>query len=196
MSIAVFASGSGSNFEQLVWASQEKKWPLPIALLICDKPQAKVLERADRLGIPAFLIDPKQFPDKKSYEEAILQVLRQYQVKWIFLAGYLRIIGPTLLQAYTDKIVNIHPSLLPAFPGLRAIEQAYQYRVKISGVTVHLVDEGLDTGPILAQVPVPLYETDTLESFAQRIHQAEHQIYPEVAIQLLTGNGCPQIQTK
>lgn len=194
MSIAVFASGSGSNFEQLVHSSKEKEWPLPISVLICDKPQAKVLERAARLGIPAVLIQPKQFPDKKSYEEAILQVLLSYQVEWIFLAGYLRIIGPTILHAYTNKIVNIHPSLLPAFPGLHAIEQAYEYRVRISGVTVHLVDEGLDTGPILAQVPVPLYETDTLENFAQRIHQAEHQIYPEVAIQLLTQST--QIQTK
>ncbi|TCS92787.1 phosphoribosylglycinamide formyltransferase [Hazenella coriacea] len=196
MSIAVFASGSGSNFEQLVCSSKGKEWPMSISILICDKPQAKVLERAERLGIPAVLIEPKQFSDKKAYEEAILQVLHQYRVKWIFLAGYLRIIGSTLLNAYSGRIVNIHPSLLPAFPGLHAIEQAYQYQVKLSGVTVHFVDEGLDTGPIIAQVPVPLYETDTLESFAQRIHQAEHQIYPEVAVQLLASSAHPSIQIK
>lgn len=191
MSIAVFASGSGTNFHRLVEQAKAEKWPKPITLLICDKPGAKVLERAEKLGVPAYSFVPREFVSKTEYEQAVLHLLREHQIEWIVLAGYMRLIGPTLLSAYSGKIVNIHPSLLPAFPGKNAIEQAFHYPVKVSGVTVHFVDEGMDTGPIIAQVPVTLSQEDTLDTFAEKIHQAEYQLYPQVVLDLITGKIQP-----
>jgi phosphoribosylglycinamide formyltransferase 1 len=185
MSIAVFASGNGSNFQALVERSRKENWPLQISLLICDRPGAKVLERARACNVEAICLNPKAFPDKKAYEESILEHLRQRKIEWIVLAGYMRLIGPALLQAYPKRIVNIHPSLLPAFPGLNAIEKAFSYPVKVSGVTVHFVDEGIDTGPIIAQQAVTIDEEDTLESFERKIHLAEHRLYPEVIKNLI-----------
>jgi phosphoribosylglycinamide formyltransferase 1 len=187
MSIAVFASGNGSNFQRIVECSREENWPIPVSALICDRPEAKVLERAKRLGIPAYCLIPKTFPSKERYEEEIKAILQSHQVDWIVLAGYMRLIGPTLLTPYQGRIVNIHPSLLPAFPGKDAIRRAFFHPVKVSGVTVHFVDEGLDTGPIIAQEPVKIEETDTLDTFTEKIHQVEHELYPRVIYQLITG---------
>ncbi|MBA4495484.1 phosphoribosylglycinamide formyltransferase [Paenactinomyces guangxiensis] len=187
MSIAVFASGNGSNFQVLAERSRSQQWPEPVSLLICDRPGAKVLERAEQLDVPSASFIPKHYSGKAEYEQEILELLLRKQIKWIVLAGYMRLIGPTLLTAYSGRIVNIHPSLLPAFPGKNAIKQAFHYPVKVSGVTVHFVDEGIDTGPIIAQVPVQIDETDTLESFAAKIHRAEHQLYPKVVRDLITG---------
>jgi phosphoribosylglycinamide formyltransferase-1 len=186
MSIAVFASGNGSNFQSLVEQSRNRHWPKPISLVICDQPGARVLKIAKKLGIPAFSFVPKEFVNKAEYEQAVLHLLQKYQIEWIVLAGYMRLIGPTLLTAYAGRIINIHPSLLPAFPGKNAIEQAFFYPVKISGVTIHFVDAGMDTGPIIAQEPVVRAEEDTLESFTVKIHQVEHRLYPEVVYQLIT----------
>lgn len=179
MGIAVFASGSGSNFEALVRHSRQNRWAEPISLLVCDRPGAGVLKRAEQLDVPILCQSPKQFPDKKAYEEWILDHLKARQIKKIVLAGYMRLIGPVLLAAYPDQIINIHPSLLPAFPGKNALEKAFMHPVCVSGVTVHLVDEGMDTGPILAQVPVEIEKDDTLETYEQKIHQVEHRLYPE-----------------
>ncbi|SFJ45540.1 phosphoribosylglycinamide formyltransferase-1 [Thermoflavimicrobium dichotomicum] len=187
MSIAVFASGSGSNFQSLVETARREQWPMDISLLICDKPGAKVLERAKNLEVPAYPFNPKSYPSKADYEREVLALLEQYQIQWIVLAGYMRLIGPTLLQAYGGRIVNIHPSLLPAFPGKNAIEQAFHYPVKVSGVTVHFVDEGMDTGPIIAQVPVEIAEEDTIGTFTQKIQQVEHWLYPKVVYDLIIG---------
>lgn len=186
MSIAVFASGSGSNFQALVKESRRREWPMPIRLLVCDKPGAKVLKRAVELEIPAICANPKQFADKQAFEGFLLRKLTQYGIEWIVLAGYMRLIGPTLLEAYPQRIVNIHPSLLPAFPGKDAVQQAIATGVKISGVTVHFVDAGIDTGPIIAQVPVTVEERESVESLAEKIHQAEHRLYPEVVYRLIT----------
>jgi phosphoribosylglycinamide formyltransferase-1 len=192
VSIAVFASGNGSNFQVLVEKSRTQKWPLPISFLICDRPGAKVLERAKQLGVAALCVNPKEFADKEAYERHLLDHLRRHGIAWIVLAGYMRLIGPTLLKAYPRRIVNIHPSLLPAFPGKNAIERAFLHPVKVSGVTVHYVDEGVDTGPIIAQVPVEITEEDTLQSFTEKIHQAEHHLYPEVIRKLIISkkSGC------
>lgn len=192
MGIAVFASGSGSNFEALVNHSRKNRWADPICLLVCDCPGAGVLKRAERLQVPILCRSPKQFADKKAYETWILDHLKAYQVKKIVLAGYMRLIGSTLLEAYPDQIINIHPSLLPAFPGKNAIEKAFRHPVCVSGVTVHLVDEGMDTGPILAQVPVEIERDDTLESFEQKIHQAEHRLYPETVQKWIAGEIGPR----
>jgi phosphoribosylglycinamide formyltransferase-1 len=187
MSIAVFASGSGTNFESIVIQSKERQWPEPVSLLIVDRQDAQAVERAKRLGVPYRIILPSNYPDKAAYETEILQVLAAYQIKRIVLAGYMRLIGATLLQKYEGKIVNIHPSLLPAFIGKDAIERAFAYPVKVSGVTVHFIDEGMDTGPIIAQVPVALTEDDTLESFRAKIQTVEHKLYPETIYQWITG---------
>lgn len=187
MSIAVFASGSGTNFESIVNHSRKDNWPKSVSLLITDREGAKVLDRAERLNVAHYLVSPKSFPNKEAYESAILEVLEEKKIEWIILAGYMRLIGSILLGEYKDRIVNIHPSLLPAFVGKSAIEQAFDYPVKVSGVTVHFVDEGMDTGPIIAQVPVAIEKNDTLATYTQKIQAVEHQLYPEVVKQLVTG---------
>ncbi|MGG1662632.1 phosphoribosylglycinamide formyltransferase [Brevibacillus sp. NRS-1366] len=179
--LAIFASGSGSNFEAIVQAVQDGRLGgVEVALLVCDKPGAKVLERAERLGISAFVFQPKEYADKASFEAEIVAQLQKLDISLVVLAGYMRLVGETLLSAYEGKIINLHPSLLPAFPGKDAIGQALDYGVKITGVTVHLVDAGLDTGPIIAQLPVAVQETDTKETLAARIHEVEHGLLVEV----------------
>ncbi|AEH49477.1 phosphoribosylglycinamide formyltransferase [Parageobacillus thermoglucosidasius] len=183
--IAIFASGSGTNFQAIVDATKSGIVPARVALLVCDNPGAKVIERAEREHIPAFVFSPKNYASKAGFEQAILAELRKHKIEFIALAGYMRLIGPTLLDAYEGKIVNIHPSLLPAFPGKDAIGQAYRAGVKITGVTIHYVDEGMDTGPIIAQRAVPVYEGETLAQLEARIHDVEHELYPAVLKTLL-----------
>lgn len=184
--LAIFASGSGSNFEAIVQAVQDGRLDgVEVALLVCDKPGAKVLERAERLGIPAFVFQPKEYADKAGFEAQIVEELQKRDISLVVLAGYMRLVGETLLSAYEGKIINLHPSLLPAFPGKDAIGQALAYGVKLTGVTVHLVDAGLDTGPIIAQLPVEVQDTDTHETLAARIHAVEHGLLVDV-ISLLT----------
>lgn len=179
--LAIFASGSGSNFEAIVQAVQSGRLAgVEVALLVCDKPGAKVLERAARLGIEAFVFEPKAYPGKAAFEAEIVAELQRRGVSLVVLAGYMRLVGETLLSAYEGSIINLHPSLLPAFTGKDAIGQALAYGVKITGVTVHVVDAGLDTGPIIAQIPVPVQEEDTPETLAARIHEVEHGLLVEV----------------
>lgn len=192
MGIAVFASGDGSNFEALVNHSRQNRWADPISLLVCDRPGAGVLKRAERLNVPFLCRSPKQFPNKKAYEMWVLDHLKAYRIKRIVLAGYMRLIGSTLLEAYPNQIINIHPSLLPAFPGKNAIEKAFAHPVCVSGITVHLIDEGMDTGPILAQVSVEIHPEDTLEAFEQKIHQAEHCLYPKTVQKWISGEMAPR----
>ncbi|AQS54714.1 phosphoribosylglycinamide formyltransferase [Novibacillus thermophilus] len=184
MTIAVFASGSGTNFERLVQVSREERWLVPIVVLICDQPGAHVLKRADRLGVPSYVFSPKAFETKAAYEQAVYDVLRRHDVTWIVLAGYMRLVGPTLLDAYPNRIVNIHPSLLPAFPGKNAVGQALAHGVKVTGVTVHFVDEGMDTGSIIAQRAVDVSETEDEHSLTAKIQAVEHELYPHIVRQL------------
>lgn len=187
--IAIFASGSGTNFQAIVDAVKKGDIQAEVALLVCDRPQAKVIERAMREHVPIFVFNPKQYETKQQFEREILQQLQQKEIDLVVLAGYMRLIGPTLLQAYPNRIVNIHPSLLPAFPGKDAIGQAYRYGVKVTGVTVHYVDEGMDTGPIMAQRALYIDDGEPLESVERRIHEIEHVLYPQVIQQLLTEKG-------
>ncbi|MGE6675342.1 phosphoribosylglycinamide formyltransferase [Bacillus pumilus] len=182
---AIFASGSGTNFQAIIDTLKEEGWQAEAAIVICDKPGAKVLERAEKEGIPSFAFTPKAFPNKAAFEQTIIEQLRLHEVEWVFLAGYMRLIGPTLLEAYKGKIVNIHPSLLPAFPGLDAIGQAYQAGVKVAGITVHFVDEGMDTGPIIDQAAIYIEQGEELESIEIRMHELEHTLYPKVIKSLL-----------
>jgi len=180
---AVFASGTGSNFEAIM--AQHDNLNCEIALLVCDQPNAKVLEKAERLGVPAFVFDPKKYETKEAYEQELIDQLQADRISWVFLAGYMRIVGKTLLQAFEGKIINIHPSILPAFPGVDAIGQAFDAGVKITGVTVHYIDEGIDTGPIIAQESLAVFPEDTKESLQKRIQEIEHKLYPTVIRQLL-----------
>lgn len=180
MRVAILASGNGSNFEALAHQFQAGLLPGDLAFVFSDHHNAYVLERAQRLNVRAFSFEVKDFVNKVAYEEALLQLLQEQEIDLIVLAGYMRIIGQTLLSHYSNRILNIHPSLLPSFPGLHGIKDAYEYGVKVTGVTVHLVDDGVDTGPIIAQEPVMILPEDTLESLEEKIHQTEHRLYPKV----------------
>ncbi|AIQ56126.1 phosphoribosylglycinamide formyltransferase [Paenibacillus borealis] len=186
--IAVFASGQGSNFTALVQAQQEGKLGGgSIELLVSDKPEAPVAQRAEAAGIPALLLRPKDFAGRELYEAAIVAELQRRNIGLIVLAGYMRLISSVLLEPYARRIINIHPSLLPAFAGKDAIGQALEYGVKLTGVTVHFVDGGMDTGPVIAQRSVEVKPGDTAESLAERIHQVEYGLYPEVVAALAAG---------
>ena len=180
MRVAILASGNGSNFEALAHQFQAGLLPGDLAFVFSDHHNAYVLERARRLNVRDFSFEVKEFANKVAYEEALLQLLQEQEIDLIVLAGYMRIIGQTLLSHYSNRTLNIHPSLLPSFPGLHGIKDAYEYGVKVTGVTVHLVDDGVDTGPIIAQEPVMILPEDTLESLEEKIHQTEHRLYPKV----------------
>lgn len=182
--IAVFASGQGTNFQTIADAVREGKLDVTIELLVCDKPSAPVIERASQAGVDAFVFKPKDYPSREAYESEILKELQDRQVDLVVLAGYMRILTPTLVEPYMGRMINIHPSLLPSFPGINAIGQALEHGVKVTGVTVHFVDGGLDSGPIIVQTAVPVNEEDDEASLTVRIQQAEKELYPE-AIRLI-----------
>ncbi|WP_350259034.1 phosphoribosylglycinamide formyltransferase [Scrofimicrobium sp. R131] len=172
-SLAVFASGTGSNFVALADA-------LDVSVLVCDRPEAAVIARAGERGIPVVSVSPRFFPDKAAYEAALLRCLEHYRIDFVALAGYMRLVGPTLLGAYGGRIVNIHPSLLPAFPGAHAISEAHAARVSETGVTIHFIDEGIDTGPVIAQQAIAIDPAWTLDQLEEQIHRVEHKLYPQV----------------
>ncbi|STO09175.1 MULTISPECIES: phosphoribosylglycinamide formyltransferase [Exiguobacterium] len=180
---AIFASGSGSNAEAIWQAIERGELSGECVLLVTDKPDAKVLERADQYHIPSFSFTPKAYASKQDFEEEILVLLHTLRVEYIVLAGYMRLIGDVLLEAYPSRIINIHPSLLPAFPGKDAIGQALAADVDVSGVTIHYVDAGMDTGPIIAQREVEITDCDPAEA-AKRIQAVEHALYPHVLHQV------------
>ncbi|MED3758856.1 phosphoribosylglycinamide formyltransferase [Peribacillus frigoritolerans] len=182
--LAVFASGNGSNFQSIAEAIKSRKLEAEICLVVCDREDAYVLERAKLENIDSFSFSAKNYSNKTEYESEILEKLRQYEIEFIILAGYMRLIGPTLLQKYSQRIVNIHPSLLPSFPGKDAIGQAFDAGVKETGVTVHYVDDGMDTGPVIAQKTVPILEGDTRDILQKRIQEMEHDLYPSVLQEL------------
>ncbi|WP_110113617.1 phosphoribosylglycinamide formyltransferase [Bacillus sp. CGMCC 1.16541] len=178
--IAVFASGNGSNFQAIYEAAQCGDLQANVVLVVCDKPGAFVIERAEKAGMTTFVCSPSEFASKVDYEKAVLKELLDKKVEFIVLAGYMRLIGEVLLEHYSNRIVNIHPSLLPAFPGKDAVGQALRAGVKVTGVTVHFVDAGMDTGPIIDQIIVPIGERDTREQIENHIHFVEHRFYPKV----------------
>ncbi|MTH54190.1 phosphoribosylglycinamide formyltransferase [Bacillus mangrovi] len=176
--MAVFASGNGSNFQAIANAAKRGELEAEIVLLVCDKPGAPVTEKARAAGIPVLELSPKSFENKADYETEILLALQQHGAEWLILAGYMRLIGPVLLDAYPTRIINLHPSLLPKFPGKDAIERAYESGEQETGITIHYVDEGMDTGPIIDQMTVVIPES--LEQLKESIHKAEHAFFPAV----------------
>ena len=176
--IAVFASGFGSNFQALIEAVKQQTLNADIVLLVSDNPSSKAVERANAAGIDAFTFYAKDYAGKAAYEQAVLAELQKRQVEYIVLAGYMRIIGSTLLEAFPMRIINLHPALLPSFPGAHGIADAYNYGVKVFGITIHFVDEGVDTGKIINQFAFHAEDDDTLETIETKIHQLEHQYFP------------------
>jgi phosphoribosylglycinamide formyltransferase-1 len=186
--IAVFASGRGSNFRALAEAERAGLFPGRIVLLLSDRSEAAALAIAAEFGIPARSIAGERTRGRldADCEARFVAACRDAGVEWICLAGFMRILGAPLLRAYPDRVLNIHPSLLPAFPGLDAQRQAWDYGVKVSGCTVHLVDEGVDTGPVVLQRSVVCEDRDSAEDLASRILVQEHELYPEALRRLLT----------
>jgi len=179
LNIGVLISGRGSNLQALIDALERGDIPAKIKVVISDKPDAYGLERAKKHNIEAIHINPKNFKDKNTYELEIIKIFKKHEVGLVCLAGYMRIVGQVLLEHCQGKMINIHPSLLPSFPGLHAQKQALEHGVKISGATVHFVDEGCDTGPVIIQAAVPVLENDTEETLSARILEQEHKIYPQ-----------------
>ena len=177
--IAVLASGRGSNFQAVIDAIQEGKIPATCAALITDNPKAYAIERAKQAKIPVTVIDFASSPSRDKYERALLFAMQQVNADLFVLAGYMRIVGADIVRSFPGKMMNIHPALLPAFPGLHAQRQAVDHGVKVSGCTVHFVDESLDGGPIILQRCVRVLENDDEDSLAERILHHEHECYPE-----------------
>lgn len=176
--IAVFLSGRGSNMASLVQACKEGRAKAEIALVVSNDKRAQGIERAKALSLRTEVVCRESFSSKAAQEHRMVELLRDAKVEGVCLAGFMQIVGPTLLEAYPNRILNIHPSLLPAFPGLHAQAQALAYGVRVSGCTVHFVDEGIDSGPPIIQAAVPVLQDDTEESLSSRILQKEHAIYP------------------
>jgi len=179
--IGVIGSGKGSNFQAIADAiSNGSLSGVEIAVVISDNPNAYILERAKKLGIPAVYIAPGKFKTKlePDIEAQYVETLKKYEVGLVVLAGYMRMVKNVMMNAYRGKIINIHPSLLPAFPGLESFKQAFDYGAKIAGCTVHFIDDGMDTGPIIGQRAVAVYDDDTPQSVHERIQVEEHILYP------------------
>jgi len=178
LKLGVLASGRGSNFQSIIDSIESGVLKADIAVLICDNSSAYALERAKNHKIEALVLKPKDFADKNAYYSHIAGELKKRGVELVILAGFMRVIGKPLIDQYRNRIMNIHPALLPSFPGLHGQKQAVDYGVKISGCTVHFVDEGMDTGPIIIQAAVPSYHDDTEDTLSGRILKQEHKIFP------------------
>jgi len=185
INIGVLASGRGTNLQAIIDAIEEGKIEGEIKVVISDNPDAYALKRAQQYHIDTRYINFKEFKNREDYDKEIIKTLKEKKIELIVLAGYMRILSPYFIRTYKNKIMNIHPALLPSFPGLHAQKQAVEHDVKISGCTVHFVDEGVDSGPIILQKAVEVSDDDTEESLAEKILKEEHQIYPR-AIQLFS----------
>lgn len=186
MNLALFASGNGSNVQAIIQAVQNGEISAKIACIVCDQPQAYVIERAKNAGIDCLVISRKGIT-RTEWESRVVTYLQEQHVELIILAGFMRIIGDTMLSAYPQQIINIHPSLLPAFGGTPdAIGDAYRAKVAETGVTIHWVDSGVDTGPIIAQQALPINPNWTLDELKSEIHKVEHQLYPKTIQQIIT----------
>ena len=179
MNFAVFASGNGSNLQAIIQAVQKGEIKANLSLVFSNNPKAFALERAERAGIKTLVLNPDEYMNRQSYDREIIVHLKEEKIDFIVLAGYMLLLSPFFIKKYHHKIINIHPSLLPAFKGTHAIKDAFLYGAKVTGVTIHFVDEKLDHGPIIMQEALRIKETDTLEILEQKIHSVEHRLYPK-----------------
>ena len=187
ISVGVLASGSGSNFSALAAALNVEGSPARVELLVCNVPGAKVLERAAAAKIEAVLLDHRAAPSREAFDAKLAQLLVDRKIELVCLAGYMRLVTPSFLRRFPGKVINIHPALLPSFPGLHGVRHAIEAGVKVAGCTVHFVDEGTDTGPIIAQAAVPVLPQDDEAKLAARIQLEEHRLYPAVVRALARG---------
>lgn len=176
--IAVLASGRGTNLEAIFEAASREKIAAEVVLVISDQPEAQALKRAKKRGVEALFLDPANYGGREEYDQILVREIKAAVVELVVLAGFMRILSSYFVRAFPLQIMNIHPSLLPAFPGVDGVEQALEYGVKATGCTVHFVDEGLDSGPIILQETVPVIQQDTVETLHQRIHALEYRLYP------------------
>ncbi|MCP4649133.1 MAG: phosphoribosylglycinamide formyltransferase [PVC group bacterium] len=182
--IAIFCSGFGSNLQAVITAVEKGKIKAKISVVVSDQIDSYALVRAKKAGIPILYVDPQAYKDRQSYERVVVNALREKKVDFVVLAGFMRILTPYFIRQFKDKIINIHPALLPSFKGIHGITDALEYGVKITGVTVHFIDDKPDNGPIIFQGVVTIRPEDNEETLAKRIHRLEHRLYPE-AIRLL-----------
>lgn len=187
LKLAALVSSRGSNLQAIIDSIERKDLSIDLSLVISNKGNALALKRAEKHGIESVFIDPADYDNRIEYDRAMANRIKKMSIDLICLAGYMRILGKEFIQTFSGKIINIHPSLLPAFPGLNAQKQAIEYGVKFSGCTVHFVDEGVDSGPIILQTAVPVYDYDKETTLSQRILEQEHYLYPK-AIQLIAEN--------
>ncbi len=187
MNIAVFASGRGTNFGAIIRAVKKGSIKANLALLVSDNPKAGAIGRAKRAGVKVEVVKKQDFSSQKDFENKIIEHLDAEKIDLIVLAGFMRLLGPELVRRYKGRILNIHPAILPCFKGAHGIEDAFNYGVKVTGVTVHFVDEEMDHGPIILQEAVKIKQTDTLESLEARVHKLEHKIYPRAIALFIEG---------
>ena len=185
--LAILVSGRGSNLQAIIDSIDREELDAHLSIVISDTKDAMALKRAGKHGIKTIFIDPSTYLNSKEYDKALVLKLKEFSVDLICLAGYMRILGEEVIQTFEKKIINIHPSLLPAFPGLNAQKQAINHGVKFSGCTVHFVDSGVDSGPIILQTIVPVYDNDDEKSLSKRILEQEHYLYPK-AIKMIQEN--------
>ena len=177
--LGVLASGRGSNLQAILEACARPGFPARVVVVISDRERAHALERARAAGVEALFVNPKDFADREAFDLALVRQLHARRVDLVCQAGFMRILSPAYVRAFAGRALNIHPSLLPAFPGLHAQRQALEHGVKVAGATVHFVEEGVDSGPIVLQASVPVHADDTEESLSARILAEEHRLYPE-----------------
>jgi len=187
MNLAIFASGNGSNFAAIVKATRQGKIKIRLMILVCDKPEALVIARAQKAKVPVILVKREDFPKRRDFETAIIQRLRYYKIDLIVLAGFMRMLSPGMVRKYHNRVINIHPSLLPAFKGTHAIKDALDARARSTGVTVHFVDAEMDHGTIILQEKVEIKKEDTLATLEKRIHAVEHKLYPQAIKLFISG---------
>ncbi|MBM63323.1 MAG: phosphoribosylglycinamide formyltransferase [Acidobacteria bacterium] len=185
--LGILISGRGSNLQSIIDAVAEDRLVAVIAVVVSNEPGAAGLQRARLAGIETLVIDHRTFPSRSAYDTALVEALRGYNVGLVCLAGFMRLLGKGFVDAFSGRILNIHPSLLPAFPGLHGQQQALEYGVRVTGATVHIVTPDLDAGPIVMQASVAIGEDDTVQSLSERILVEEHRIYPEAIARLLSG---------
>ncbi|MFW6409914.1 MAG: phosphoribosylglycinamide formyltransferase [Halanaerobiales bacterium] len=188
INIAVFISGRGTNLQSIIDSAQAGEIPVDIKIVISDNKDAYGLTRARNAGIEARWVDPGKYENDREFEDELLEILKTKKIELVALAGFMRLLSPYFLNNFSGEAMNIHPSLLPSFRGLHPQKQALDYGVKVSGCTVHFVDEGMDTGPIILQKAVPVGDSDDEESLANRILEKEHEIYPEAIRLYAEGN--------
>ena len=196
LELGVLVSGNGSNLQAILDAVQSKQLDARIRLVVSNREQAYALERARAAGVPAVVCSHRGMGSREAYDEKLVSVLREAGVEYVVLAGFMRILSPLFVRAFRGRVLNIHPALLPSFPGVNALGQALAHGVKVTGVTVHWVDDGVDTGPIIAQRAVPILPSDDEAALAKRVHSVEHELYVEVLRDLSEGKVSPPAGAK